>query len=693
MKSLSSRVATALLVCGMPWAVQAQMPWETSSEPEPVEARPTETQPETTPEETSTPQLRTMNGDSQPEVVEGVSTVSVTPSESSSETDLRLVSATLNLDGTVGLQNLSSAWGGAPHTYRIALMTQFFTGSNAIRFNDTNDFFAGNLLIEASPIRYFSTSLRLRAQSNVNSFGRPEAMLSQGDAVFGLKGYFDVSPGVYLGLDSSFFIPTGFGSTGLDFDGLGVRPRLLMSVNGGELSDEQFHLNAHFNLGYKVDRSENLVPTGVIPTRVERFAYGLSAYDAVELGLGVEYELPYVTPFLAWNLAIPVNGADGVCEQANLACVSDIGFPSFPNVLSLGAKAQPIQNLAVHVGMDIGLTADDAAGLPVTLPWEMVIGLQWTIDPTPKVVFVEKESETKDFAAAPTGLVLGTVVNRETDAPIEGAIIRYPLGNETSQATDSSGVFRSYTFMPGSKIRFSISHPEYESLDVDRTLPAEPGEHPLKIQLKALPNTGEARGDVRDESGNPIAGATLKFSGTQELSATSTGAGTFSQKLKAGRYSVAASAAGFLTRGREIEVVPDKPTDLSFVLGPAPSEDLVELRDDKIEIRQTIYFDNGLATIQARSFPLLQQVTALLVENPQVRRISIEGHTDDVGPEDFNMELSQRRAEAVRQYLIDQGVNAERLVAKGFGQTRPILPNTSNRNRGINRRVEFRIGQ
>ena len=104
-----------------------------------------------------------------------------------------------------------------------------------------------------------------------------------------------------------------------------------------------------------------------------------------------------------------------------------------------------------------------------------------------------------------------------------------------------------------------------------------------------------------------------------------------------------------------------------------------------------MYFDTGEATIQQRSFGLLNQVASILLENPQIRKIQVEGHTDDRGAKDFNMDLSQRRAEAVRKFLIDQGISPDRLVAKGFGPTRPILPNTSNRNRALNRRVEFNI--
>lgn len=649
-----------------PPAVESETPAE-----EPTEAIAHQSEPADAPKEEAEPQQA--GGDAEP------------------NRDERLVARTLNLEGGVGLQHMAAAWGGEFGTYRIAILGQYYTGSDTIRFNDENTFFGGNLLFEASPVDHFSANLRLQTRNNVNTFGRPEAMLSQGDLSLGLKGYFNVTQGVTLGGDVNLYVPTEFGGTGLTFDGMSVRPRLLASFSFAELADPSVNLNAHFNIGYRIDRSENLVPDDVIPTRVERFAYGISAYDALEIGLGFEYEFPYVSPFVAWNLAIPVNGASGVCDQPNLPCVADAGFASYPDVISFGVKAEPIENLGLHAGLDIGLTSEDAAALPVTLPWQAVFGLQWTIDPHPKIEYIEKEVEKTHDVPAPEAFVVGVVTDRETAKPIGGAIVRYPMGGETAQATDESGTFRSYGYAPGSTVRFAISHPDYEAVDVDRTLPAEPGDHELRIQLKALAKLAEVVGGIEDEQGNPITGATVRITGPEEKSLQPDASGRFKVTVKPGQYSVAVSAPGYLTRGRDVKVEAEKISDLQFVLKPEPKESLVELKDDKIEIRQTIYFETGKATILPRSFPLLEQVTAVLAENPQIKLVTIGGHTDDVGSDEFNLELSQQRAEAVRRFLIDQGIGADRLVAKGFGETQPLLPNTSTRNRSVNRRVEFKI--
>lgn len=118
---------------------------------------------------------------------------------------------------------------------------------------------------------------------------------------------------------------------------------------------------------------------------------------------------------------------------------------------------------------------------------------------------------------------------------------------------------------------------------------------------------------------------------------------------------------------------------------------LVVLSSNKLEILDKIYFQTNKAVIQRKSFQLLDNVARVVAAHSEITLIQVEGHTDDVGEAAYNKELSQRRAESVVAYLIDKGVEHNRLQAIGYGEERPIQPNTDETNRAANRRVEFNL--
>lgn len=122
-----------------------------------------------------------------------------------------------------------------------------------------------------------------------------------------------------------------------------------------------------------------------------------------------------------------------------------------------------------------------------------------------------------------------------------------------------------------------------------------------------------------------------------------------------------------------------------------PEAPKVRVGADKLEINGTVYFDTGSARIQPRSFPLLDEVAQVIVAHPELRRISVEGHTDSQGADTTNLTLSDRRAASVKAYLVERGVDAARLSSVGYGETRPVADNATREGRAANRRVEFVI--
>ncbi len=118
---------------------------------------------------------------------------------------------------------------------------------------------------------------------------------------------------------------------------------------------------------------------------------------------------------------------------------------------------------------------------------------------------------------------------------------------------------------------------------------------------------------------------------------------------------------------------------------------LVQIKNDQIVITQPIFFQTGKDKILSKSYPVLQAVVNALVMHPDIKRISVEGHTDDKGKPEKNQDLSERRAKAAMKWLVDRGIAPERLESHGFGQDKPIADNATEEGRSANRRVEFRI--
>jgi outer membrane protein OmpA-like peptidoglycan-associated protein len=157
------------------------------------------------------------------------------------------------------------------------------------------------------------------------------------------------------------------------------------------------------------------------------------------------------------------------------------------------------------------------------------------------------------------------------------------------------------------------------------------------------------------------------------------------------------------TRGcpdRDGDGVPDKYDNCPDEPGPASNQgcpvkikEMVVITAQQLEIKHKVYFDLGKTRVLPRSFALLDDVAKVIKAHPEMAAIIIEGHTDNTGNAQRNREISQARAEAVRDYLIKRGVTPNRLQAKGYGPDRPIAPNATAPGRATNRRVEFQLGK
>jgi OmpA-OmpF porin, OOP family len=131
---------------------------------------------------------------------------------------------------------------------------------------------------------------------------------------------------------------------------------------------------------------------------------------------------------------------------------------------------------------------------------------------------------------------------------------------------------------------------------------------------------------------------------------------------------------------------PNTPGQPGGVRPGCPS--LIIVTATEIRITQQIQFDFNKSTIKPVSFPILDAVREVLAANPNIK-IEVQGHTDNVGAANYNLKLSGQRADSVRAYLVSHGIEASRLVSKGYGMDRPLVPNNTEGNRALNRRVQF----
>lgn len=126
---------------------------------------------------------------------------------------------------------------------------------------------------------------------------------------------------------------------------------------------------------------------------------------------------------------------------------------------------------------------------------------------------------------------------------------------------------------------------------------------------------------------------------------------------------------------------------------PPKEKKRVEVKEDRIEINEKIQFAYNDAKILDASFPLLEDIAKVLKDNKQIKKVQIGGHASTDGSDSHNMDLSGRRANSVRKWLIEKGgIKDKRLESKGFGETKPLVtPEQTDADREKNRRVEFLI--
>jgi outer membrane protein OmpA-like peptidoglycan-associated protein len=410
-----------------------------------------------------------------------------------------------------------------------------------------------------------------------------------------------------------------------------------------------------------------------------------------------------VTPFVEWSFEIPV----GLPDLANAA-----GASAWPNILSLGARVSPWKQLNLLAAFDIGITSSGRLGVPAVPPWQFIFGLGWAFDTSAapaQVVVQEKVKEvikekvvTKEVLvptpmAPTTGVLTGQVIDSRTAQPVPGAAIKFPGTEHTAALTgEAKGDFK-ISDLPAGRLRVRVEKDGFKPADFEVDIVAgKPTANSFPVdQAEKVTAMAVLAGKVADEGGNPLTGiveAREAKSGETKKLVAEPSTGGFVGRLPVGQYVVMARSTGYLSREKTITLNPNERVVVDFTLRKEPEKRIARLEGSKIVIAKQVNFKRASAKIIGKeSFAILDEVVDILVRHPNIKKIRVEGHTDNVGGKGYNQKLSESRARSVMEYVVSQGIPPTRLESQGFGQTKPLVPNTSKRNKAKNRRVDFVI--
>jgi outer membrane protein OmpA-like peptidoglycan-associated protein len=636
----------------------------------------------------------------------------------------RIVNESNTLSGGTGLLRTQHAETGAPGQFRLSFTTDWFSagflctsqftcpplsaGGNRIS-TDTLNHVGGTITLGATLAKlgsgYFDAYGSLVAYANSDTANKPTLLQVLGDMDLGLKYVAPVGNVVRLGLFTELWLLNGTGAVGLDGNGTSAK---FGGVGTIDLRGLESHTPVRFSLNavYFVNNSSDVVgPTelqrGTPVTRIERFGLGVNRVDEFDFLMGVEFFAAEerVRPFIEERLGIPINRQGYACKVNNPSndhCLANDTFA--PSTLTLGSRFFPWKRgFSLLAAVDIGTSGmndfiEELAPIP---PWTLYLGAGWAVDtqdrpPVVKTKLVEKPVER----AAPHGHVVGFVHEKDKNDPIVGALVSYRDRTDLSPlSTGPDGKFADD--VPAGQYTFDIKADGFRAGSCDVTVPKEGGAISVDCPLEALPRAGTVDGHVRDaDTSQPIAGIQVVVQDSQRkelrLSTDPTGGFKF-DNVSPGTAQVSVQADAYLVLVMPVDVRPRTQNTVDLMLRPKPKQGLVTVTKNEITIKQQIQFALDSAVILPESFGLLTEIADTLIRHPEIRRVEVQGHTDNSGTPEHNKGLSEQRADAVRAWLVQHGVPAEKMVARGYGQEKPLVPNVTAGNRARNRRVQFII--
>jgi outer membrane protein OmpA-like peptidoglycan-associated protein len=636
----------------------------------------------------------------------------------------RAVNESNTITGGSGLLRTQHAQTGEPGQFRMQFVTEWFqagflcsssfpcpnpTAGGAKITSDTMNHIGGTISLGTSLFKIgagtFDAYGAIQAYANSDSANKPSLLQVLGDTDLGIRYTAPVGSVFHLGLFTELWLINGTGSVGLDGSGTSAKFGGLATLDLRGL-ESKIPLRFSVNPVYFLDNTGDVLTAteqarGTPVTRIERFGLGVNRVDQFQILIGAEALLAdeRVRPFLEERIGLPSNRQGYACQTNNPSgdhCLANDQV--VPSTLTIGSRFLPWKRgFSLLAAIDIGTsgTSDFIEELSPVPPWTLYLGAGWAVDtqdrpPVIQTKMVEKPVEK----AAPHGHVTGFVHEKDKNDPLAGVIASYRDHAELSSlATGADGKFADD--LPPGKYTYDLKADGYKPGSCDANVPPEGGAINIDCPLDALPRVGIVDGHVRDaETSQPISGIQVELRDAQnkDLRITTDGSGGFKfDGVTPGSAQLSVQADGYLVLVTPTDVKARQEDNVDLMLRPKPKDALIKLTATEIQIKQQVQFALDSAVILPESFGLLTEIADTVIRNPQLKRIEVQGHTDNSGTPEHNKVLSEQRAEAVRAWLVQHGAPADRLVARGYGQEKPLVPNVTAGNRAKNRRVQFII--
>jgi len=597
--------------------------------------------------------------------------------------------------------------------------------------------------VSATLFPFLEAAFSMRNMATSDSRSRPKLLQVLGDSTLSVKAFMPVEPDdiFQFGGLAQLLLENGAGSVGFAGGGTSFALKALgtIALDNRSNPDDVIPLRFHANVGWLFDNSAALVKTvestpppagrGENIQRAERFGLDINRVDSFQIGLGGEFIHEFVRPFVEWTWDVPVNRQKYVCDENQAAAHGELclakaqGWATTPSRLSLGARVfpWPERGLSGLLGVDIGTGGtskfiDEVSPEP---PYDLWFGLAWAVDtepPAPIIKEVEKPSAAPAVAKANPYLA-GTIVDKGGNA-VGGATVRFDGRSLPGLISAEDGTFKSFSLEPGNYTlaisakgfhdgQCAVTVPSEQEVQAAAANPAAPppegqaapvaadGAVSVRCELEALPQLGNVVGQIIDAaSQSSIGGAHVKIRDTRsrELDLTADATGSFRfQNVPPGRVSIIVDAPGYFTATQEFQIKPLEDVPAHMLLNKRPTVANVIVTGRELKLRQQVHFQNDSAEILPDSSAILEEIADVLNTHSDIKGIEVQGHTDNQGSAPYNLKLSESRAQAVVDALVKLGVDPLRLQAKGYGDTKPLLPNNNDVNRAKNRRVQLMV--